>query len=111
MKNEYSLAIKRPFAEEHKQGETDHERLWGNKLPRVEPLPSRPESHSVPSVSPVVMNTDTNNNTNDMKEEEVSRWLSYYFWVNSCFDERSAIAEPNWKLDIALGLLAALESV
>lgn len=71
MKNEYSLAIKRPFEEERKQGDIGHERLWGNKFAKVDPLPSRPESLSVPSVSPVVMNTDSNNNSNDMKEEEV----------------------------------------
>lgn len=71
MKNEYSIALKRPFVEERTAGEIDHQTLWGSKLPKVEALPSGPKVISYSTISSVVMNADSNNNPNEMKEEEV----------------------------------------
>lgn len=89
MKNEYTFGIKRPHEDQNSQAEVGQQRVWASKLPKidqiharpeapslpiVEALPGRPEvpSFSIPAVAKkATMNTDANNNTSEMKEEEV----------------------------------------
>nr|XP_039255536.1 uncharacterized protein LOC120332368 isoform X2 [Styela clava] len=72
MKNEYSIAFKRPLDEDKTPGEEGQHRLWASKLPKIEPLPGRPESFNSASINTTTMNTDANNNNNnELKEEEV----------------------------------------
>lgn len=71
MKNEYSIAIKRPLDDNTTPGEVGQHRHWANKIPKIDTLPGRPESFSTALTNTEIMNTDANNNANELKEEEV----------------------------------------